>query len=102
MQKQNITSVLVVFTSSILDPPTNSSQTTGMRLSLNTTCQLKALLDTLSLTDDAIREQEDRRDLEIAAMIIVVRILYRQSCEWVCFINCTMSCITIIHTEFVA
>ena len=59
-----------------------------LRLAVNTTCQLKTVLDTLETAEGSVTtelEQEDGEEVEISVLQTTVNALYNQSCEWVCF-----------------
>ena len=82
MQEGNVTNSLGVSSSS----NSTSLETIRLRLAVNTTCQLKTVLDTLETAEGAVTtelEQEDGEDLEISVLQTTVKTLYNQSCEWV-------------------
>ena len=90
MQKEDVNKILNMSNVSLFEAPTCSKEATETRFSVNVTCQLKELLETLALSEAAITSdpgQEDGMDIELSAVLIVVGPLYKQSCSWVCCKN---------------
>lgn len=84
MQKEDVINILNTSNASLFEAPTWATE---IRFSVNITCQLKELLDTLTLSEAVITSdpgQEGGRDVELSAVLIVVGALYKQSCGWVC------------------
>lgn len=85
MQKENVIKILNLSNTSLLEPPSYSNQqTTEMRFSVGTTCQLKMLLETLVSSKAAITGDPGQEDVEQSATLVVFRKLYLHSCYWVC------------------
>lgn len=88
-QKEDVIKILNMSNVSLFEAP---NEITEIRFSVNVTCQLKELLETLALSEAAITSdpgQEGGMDIELSAVVIVVGTLYKQSCSWVC---CKISC----------
>ena len=83
MQDGNVTSILGVTSSS----NTTSLETIRLRLAVNTTCQLKNVLDTLETAEAAVTTDLGQEDMELSILQTTVETLYNQSCEWVCLTN---------------